>query len=57
MNLNANPEKFSSIQLNGITVRLAIDLPQGNLTLRLVVHDKSSGQLGSIELPLTIAAK
>jgi hypothetical protein len=43
--------------LNGISVRLAIDLPAGNLTLRLVVHDKASGQLGSIELPLTIAAK
>lgn len=57
MNLNANPERFSSIQLNGIPVRLAIDLPNGNLTLRIVVQDKASSKLGAIELPLDIAAK
>jgi hypothetical protein len=57
MNLNANAERFSSIQQNGVLARLVLDLPNGNLTMRIVVQDVASGLLGAIELPLDIAAK
>ncbi len=57
MNLNTNAERFSSIQQNGVLARLILDLPNGYLTLRIVVQDKASGLLGAIELPLSIEAK
>ena len=57
MNLNTDAERFSSIQQNGVHARLILDLPNGDLTLRIVVQDKTSGQLGAIELPLTITTK
>jgi VWFA-related protein len=57
MNLNLNDDKFAALKSNGAPVRLALDLPAGKITMRLVVNDKLSSKLGAIELPLLVAAK
>jgi VWFA-related protein len=51
------PDQYSSVISSGIPVRLAIDLPPGQFALRIAVHDLSAGRAGSLEVPLTVAAK
>jgi hypothetical protein len=38
-------------------LRAALDLPQGQVFLRVAVHDLISDRVGSLEIPLTIAPK
>jgi VWFA-related protein len=54
--LSIKPDQYSSVLSSGIPARLAIDLPQGRLTLRIAVHDLAAGQAGSLEVPLSVAA-
>jgi VWFA-related protein len=51
------PDQYSGVMSSGIPVRLAIDLPPGQFALRIAVHDLSAGRAGSLEVPLTVAAK
>jgi hypothetical protein len=39
----------------GIPVHQEIDLPQGLIYLRVVVHDLDNAKVGSIEVPLLVA--
>ena len=41
----------------GIRVRLPLDLPTGQFSLRIAVHDLSAGRAGSLELPVNVAPK
>jgi VWFA-related protein len=50
------PNQFAQTQANGIRVRFALDLPTGQVSLRIAVHDMGSGRAGSLEVPLVIAA-
>jgi len=36
---------------------MELDLPAGNFSLRIAVCDLNSGHIGSMEVPLTVAAK
>jgi hypothetical protein len=49
------PNQFAQIQANGVRVRFAFDLPAGQVSLRIAVHDMGSGRAGSLEVPLAIS--
>jgi hypothetical protein len=54
LQLSPNPQQFEKIAANGIPVRLAIDLPEGQAFLRIAVHDLTAGRAGSLELPISV---
>lgn len=50
------PETFARIQQNGLPMPFPIKLAPGEYKLRLGVRDNRTGQFGTVELPLTVAA-
>ncbi len=55
--LALNPEQYAQIMKSGLPVRMAIDVPPGQGSLRIAVHDRLSARVGSLEIPLTTGAK
>jgi VWFA-related protein len=55
--VNIKSDEYSAVLSSGIPVRLALDLPPGQFALRVAVHDLEAGRAGSLEVPLTVAAK
>jgi hypothetical protein len=49
--------KYDEILQTGYSVRNELDLPDGEVWLRLAVHDISADRVGSIEVPIRILAK
>jgi VWFA-related protein len=54
---NLKADQFARTMATGIPIRLALDLPEGRLTLRIAVHDLDARHAGSLEIPVTVAAK
>ena len=48
---------YAKVRASGFPVRMELDLPAGNFSLRLAVYDLNSGHVGSLEVPLQVAAK
>jgi VWFA-related protein len=48
--LTLKPEKYEELMRDGLTLREEIDLPRGEVYLRLAVHDLVTQQLGSLEI-------
>jgi VWFA-related protein len=55
--LHLKPEEYAQIMGTGIHVRLPIDLPAGQNSLRIAVHDLTAARAGSLEAPVTVAAR
>jgi hypothetical protein len=55
--INIKPEEFAERMNSGVRGRLALDLPAGNLSLRVVVEDLLAGKAGSLKVPLTVSAE
>jgi VWFA-related protein len=55
--LGIPPARYDEMLQTGYSVRNEIDLPGGEVWLRLAVHDVSADRVGSIEVPLKILAK
>ncbi|MGD0730841.1 MAG: VWA domain-containing protein [Terracidiphilus sp.] len=55
--ITIKPERFAQTMANGIPVRLNLDLPAGQIALRVAVNDLTGGRTGSIEIPLAVADK
>jgi hypothetical protein len=55
--LNLKPEYYARVLANGIPIRMALDLPEGEVRLRMAVHDLTAARIGSLEVPLKIAAQ
>jgi hypothetical protein len=55
--LAIKPEQFERVAAKGITVLVPIDLPAGDNSLRIAVNDLNAGRTGSLEVPVTVAAK
>ena len=47
---------YAEVMAAGVPVRLALDLPAGRCFLRIAVYDLDAGTVGSLEVPLTVAA-
>jgi len=55
--LGLDAEHYARVRASGFPVRMELDLPAGNFSLRIAVCDLNSGHIGSMEVPLTVAAK
>jgi VWFA-related protein len=57
--VNLKPEQYARIIATNapIPYRMALDLPKGPISLRIVVYDHSAATVGSLELPIATAAK
>jgi VWFA-related protein len=55
--LAVNPEQYAQIMKSGLPVRMEIDAPAGEGTLRIAVHDRLGARVGSLEIPLTVGDK
>lgn len=55
--LGLDAELYAKVRASGFPVRLELDLPAGNFSLRLAIYDLNSGHIGSLEVPLQVAAK
>lgn len=54
--LSLNPDQYARVMKSGIPVRMALDLPSGENALRIAVHDITGVRVGSLEIPLNVAA-
>jgi VWFA-related protein len=52
-----SPEDFAQTTAKGIRTRLSIDLPAGQISLRIAVHDLAAGRVGSLEVPVKVDAR
>jgi hypothetical protein len=55
--LNLRAKHYDRVMATGIPVRLALDLPAGQISMRIVVHDLVAGRVGSLEIPLAVESK
>ena len=55
--LGLDAEHYAKARASGFPVRMELDLPAGNFSLRIAVYDLNSGHIGSLEVPLAVAAK
>lgn len=54
---NLNPAQAAAVAKSGLPIHQEIDLPAGDVYLRIAVHDLRSGKIGSMEAPLEVAKK
>lgn len=52
--LNLNPQQSALVLKSGLPVHQEIDLPPGEIYLRIAVHDLRNGRIGSLEAPLVV---
>ena len=52
--LNLRDQRYARTMATGIPVRLALNLPVGQMTMRISVHDLAAGRVGSLEIPVTV---
>ena len=57
--VNLKQEQYAHIMATNapIPYRMTLDLPSGQIALRIVVYDPSAATIGSLELPIAVAAK
>ena len=55
--LGIPPAQYAEMLQNGYSVRNELDLPEGDVWLRVAVHDVSADRVGSIAVPLKVAAQ
>jgi VWFA-related protein len=55
--LGLDAEHYARVRASGFPVRMELDLPAGVFSLRIAVYDLNSGHIGSMEVPLAVAAK
>jgi VWFA-related protein len=54
--MNLKPGEIAQTMESGIRVHFSLDLPEGQFSLRIAVHDLTAGRAGSLEVPITVAA-
>ena len=57
LEITLKPKQFENIMANGLHARMFLDLPAGPDFLRIAVQDLRAGHVGSLEVPLQVAAK
>jgi VWFA-related protein len=50
-------DRYEATMASGFRNRLIIDLPEGDVSLRIVVHDLKADRAGSLEVPLTVLGR
>ena len=59
LKLNLSLQQYEQLTAAGgaIPLRMALDLPTGELRLRIVLYDVASAKTGSLEIPIEVQAK
>lgn len=57
--LHLSPQQYEQVVDSGRTIplRLAMDLPVGEVALRVVIYEPASARVGSLEIPVKVADK
>jgi hypothetical protein len=55
--LNLQSAQYEQIMQTGLPLHQEIDIPTGEVYLRLGVHDLATDRVGSIEIPLRVSDK
>ncbi len=55
--LDLPPDAYAKVMSGGFPQHQEIDLPAGEVFLRIVVHDLGGAKAGATEIPLTVAKK
>lgn len=51
------PSQYAAVLSKGIPVRAALDLPAGHAFLRFAIYDMETARVGTLEVPIAVAAK
>ena len=54
LDLNLDPEQYQAMTTDGVRFRQHLDVPSGTWSLHLGVIDLSTGQIGTVSMPLTL---
>jgi len=57
LQLSLDAAHYAKVRASGFPLRMELDLPAGVFSLRIAVYDLNSGHIGSLEVPLQVAAK
>ena len=55
--LNLQSAQYSQIMQTGLPLHQELDVPVGEVYLRIAVHDLSTDRIGSVEIPLRVLEK
>jgi hypothetical protein len=52
-----NEALYRQTDAKGFPTRIALDLPSGQMTMRIAVYDPAARRTGSLEMPLDVVTK
>jgi len=52
-----NEALYRQTDAKGLPARIALDLPSGQMTMRIAVYDPAASRTGSLEMPLDVVTK
>jgi VWFA-related protein len=55
--LTFRPDRFDKLMASGVPIRAELDLPEGQGSIRIAIQDLAGGRAGSLEVPVTVAAR
>jgi hypothetical protein len=55
--LTLTADRYPRLMTTGVPIRAELDLPEGQGSLRIAIHDLASGRAGSLEVPVTVTAR
>jgi VWFA-related protein len=55
--LNLQSEQYNQVMQTGLPLHQELDIPSGEVYLRIAVHDLSTDHIGSVEIPLRVSEK
>ena len=53
-NLTIRPDLFDKLMTSGVPIRAELDLPEGQGSVRIAIHDIAGGRAGSLEVPVSV---
>ncbi len=55
--LALRPDRFEKLMASGVPIRAELDLPQGQGSIRIAIHDIAGGRVGSLEVPVLVGPR
>jgi VWFA-related protein len=52
--LTLTPARFAGLMASGVPIRAELDLPEGQGSLRIAIHDLAAHRTGSLEVPMQV---
>jgi VWFA-related protein len=54
LQMGLSPARFAGLMNSGVPLRAELDVPEGQGSIRIAIHDIASGRAGSLEVPLSV---